>query len=431
MKKIFILVALASVALVRCAQPQQASSTAAAAEPTYKANITEEILTLRYDDDLVRAAQAAYAANDPAFLQQFNYFKSYMDRNVMTLDPVYITDDVRHLPPSGDPRDQISLSSYWYPDPDTDDGLPYIRKDGLKNPETADYRSEYLCSMMASGAEHLAFIYLITGDEKYAAKAATFLRAFFLDEERGMNPNITFIQHVPGMKRIRGTGLLGSGDMTVAVNAAKMMESSESWTDEDEAAMQDWAAAYLYWFEYSTHGQEEFRGGNNHAMWYEVNREALVLYCKEYDYLAEVIMKYQFPRLSEQIAADSTMPHEIARTRGIHYTTYTLSAVTQTAIMARKIGINEVWTHVGPNGRGMLWAVDFIIPYWKDPSGWPYVEINFSNQYNIPFILSQVGKGSANAKYTELAEEFGFTGNANYEANVPSINSVLYYKLRK
>jgi len=37
--------------------------------------------------------------------------------------------------PSGDKRDYVSLSRYFWPNPKKSDGLPYIRKDGLTNPE--------------------------------------------------------------------------------------------------------------------------------------------------------------------------------------------------------------------------------------------------------------------------------------------------------
>ena len=39
-------------------------------------------------------------------------------------------------PPSGDKHDYMSQGSYWWPDPTKPDGLPYIRKDGERNPET-------------------------------------------------------------------------------------------------------------------------------------------------------------------------------------------------------------------------------------------------------------------------------------------------------
>src|SRR5687767_1188678 len=38
-------------------------------------------------------------------------------------------------PPSGDKHDYMSQAPYWWPDPAKPDGLPYIRRDGERNPE--------------------------------------------------------------------------------------------------------------------------------------------------------------------------------------------------------------------------------------------------------------------------------------------------------
>ena len=38
--------------------------------------------------------------------------------------------------PSGDKHDFYSLGTYWWPNPNTTTGLPYIRRDGIVNPET-------------------------------------------------------------------------------------------------------------------------------------------------------------------------------------------------------------------------------------------------------------------------------------------------------
>lgn len=38
-------------------------------------------------------------------------------------------------PPSGDRHDYMSLAPYWWPNPNTQDGLPYVRRDGKINPE--------------------------------------------------------------------------------------------------------------------------------------------------------------------------------------------------------------------------------------------------------------------------------------------------------
>jgi len=47
--------------------------------------------------------------------------------------------DKSMVPPSGDKHDYMSVGPYWWPDPKKKDGLPYIRKDGVVNPERHNY----------------------------------------------------------------------------------------------------------------------------------------------------------------------------------------------------------------------------------------------------------------------------------------------------
>ena len=44
----------------------------------------------------------------------------------------------------------------------------------------------------------LAAAYKITGENRYATKAAELLRVFFLDPKTRMNPNLQYAQAVPG-----------------------------------------------------------------------------------------------------------------------------------------------------------------------------------------------------------------------------------------
>ena len=49
---------------------------------------------------------------------------------------VAVTDKHTLLPPSGNKHDYFSLSPYWWPDSTKPDGLPYVRHDGVTNPES-------------------------------------------------------------------------------------------------------------------------------------------------------------------------------------------------------------------------------------------------------------------------------------------------------
>jgi len=52
----------------------------------------------------------------------------------LTQGPYTVTAKTK-TPPSGSKNDYYSIGPYWWPNPKTENGLPYIRKDGKTNPE--------------------------------------------------------------------------------------------------------------------------------------------------------------------------------------------------------------------------------------------------------------------------------------------------------
>src|SRR5690606_31340921 len=123
--------------------------------------------------------------------------------------PVVTIVDKPMVPPSGDKRDYMSLSPYWWPNPDTADGLPYVRRDGEFNPERDQYDLPKL-EAVTDAVRDLGPAYYFTGDEKYAEHAAKLLRAFLLDPETGMNPNLKYAQFRPGRSMEVASGIIES-----------------------------------------------------------------------------------------------------------------------------------------------------------------------------------------------------------------------------
>ena len=78
------------------------------------------------DEDLVRARDAIIAGAEAALAEPIVTVVSGKEGGKFTA-------------PSGDPRDYVSLSPYWWPDPKKEDGLPYIRRDGEINPDRDHY----------------------------------------------------------------------------------------------------------------------------------------------------------------------------------------------------------------------------------------------------------------------------------------------------
>ncbi|MFX6246308.1 alginate lyase family protein, partial [Acinetobacter baumannii] len=86
--------------------------------------------------------------------------------------------------------------------------LPYIRKDGQKNPEIDLVSDDRNFNDIINAATSLSWAYYFTDDEKYAAKAIGLLRFWFLDTATRMLPNLNHAQMIKGIDTGRGTGII-------------------------------------------------------------------------------------------------------------------------------------------------------------------------------------------------------------------------------
>ncbi|MEN9444040.1 MAG: hypothetical protein RIS47_930, partial [Bacteroidota bacterium] len=67
-----------------------------------------------------------------ATMQVYKKLLKDADKIIPRPNPTII--DKPEAAPSGDLHDYLSLSRYWWPDPNKKDGLPWIKKDGETNP---------------------------------------------------------------------------------------------------------------------------------------------------------------------------------------------------------------------------------------------------------------------------------------------------------
>ncbi len=418
MKRVILLLAMALLSLSSCCNQTKSNN--------------GDIISLYYDDELLRAAKEAVKSQDPAIMDHYMQLKNYTDTAYLEMAPLSIVDDKIHVAPSRDPRDYISLSPYWWPDPSKEGGVPYLRNDGVRNPEVYEYHERRRGELFSRAVQSLAVVYYLSGEEKYAEKAAELIRTWFLDPVKGMNPNMTYAQYVPGMQYIRGTGIIDSRRFLTGFNAAMIISDSEAWSDQDEAKLKRWAQAFSFWLENSVNGLKEVNSANNHGLWYETILQMSIMYSGDYDYLKERIQNYMLPRIDVQVAEDGSLPHELARTLGLHYTTFALEAINLSDIMGDKVGV-DVWGYVAENGRSAKMAVDYVLPYYIDPEPWPHQQIKPFTPNRGAVILYHAGKALHNQEYSATAEQIGHdaTGGGDNELNIPQINSILYFELNK
>ena len=64
-------------------------------------------------------------------------------------------------PPSGDKHDYMSIAPYWWPNPKTKNGLPYVRRDGEINAERDQTSDRKRLDNLVQSVKSLALAYFL------------------------------------------------------------------------------------------------------------------------------------------------------------------------------------------------------------------------------------------------------------------------------
>jgi hypothetical protein len=272
------------------------------------------------------------------------------------------------VPPSGDPHDYMSVGPYWWPDPESPDGLPYIRRDGEVNPERLEYDNRPL-SRMRAAVETLALAWFLTGHEPYAEHASTLLRAWFLDEETRMNPHLDYGQAIPGRTEGRGIGIIDTMGLPPLLDAVGLLDGSSSWTEADRRGLEAWFREYLDWLRESPLGRDEARARNNHGTWYDVQASAFALFVGEEETAWKILEEAKERRIASQIEPDGRQPHELARTKSFDYSLMNLRGMFDLATLGERVGV-DLWHFESADGRGIRKALDRLVPFATGEAEW-------------------------------------------------------------
>jgi len=277
-------------------------------------------------------------------------------------------------PPSGDPHDYMSMGPYWWPDPASEDGLPYIRRDGQANPEWEQFDRPKLNGMTDS-VEALALGSYFLGDPDHGRRAAELLRAFFLDERTRMNPNLRFAQAIPGQSEGRGIGIIETSVLAKQLVDAMLLLHHTGALDEAELdALRAWFDDYLTWLLHSEHGAAEREEPNNHGTAFDVQLAVFARFVHRDDLAREVLTGVLEKRIATQIEPDGRQPYELKRTKSMHYTAANLALLFDLAELAEGFD-PDLWRYETSDGRGIRKALDWLVPFWTGEASWTHQQI--------------------------------------------------------
>jgi hypothetical protein len=287
----------------------------------------------------------------------------------LDLEPITIT-KFRAKLSEGGTNDYYSNGDYWWPDPAKSDGLPYVRRDGLSNPDS--FMQHRRCVMQLRDAvAALGAAWQITHDDRYAAKAAELLRVFFLDPQMRMNPSLQFAQAIPGLSPGRGYGIIDTLQLIEVPLAIDAMKSSPAFPPETLAGLKQWFREYAEWMATSKNGREEAEEGNNHAVAFWLQIAIFAGFTGDVAKRTECVRRYKEAFVPKQMAADGSFPAELARAKPYNYSVFQLDNMARLSQVLSTPNDN-LWTFTLPDGRGIRKAMEFLYPYLADKSKWPY-----------------------------------------------------------
>ncbi len=276
--------------------------------------------------------------------------------------------------PSKDMHDYWSISPYWWPDPDSPDGLPYVRRDGERNPEaSSDKYDRMRMNRMSKDALTLALAWYLTGDEEYAGKGTALVWSWCNDSVTRTNPNMQYAQARPGIAKGHHTGIIETRDLIRVADAARILEPSQAWSKVVTRKLTAWFTQYIDWLTHSDFGKQEMMSSNNHGTWLDAQLAVYACYIGDKALARSLIGTVDSRRIISQIERDGSMPRELERTRSRHYTFFNLEAFFVLASVAERLGM-DLWHWSDPTGPSIRKAFDFAAPYIDPTRQWPFGE---------------------------------------------------------
>jgi len=359
--------------------------------------------TILIDTEYLELTKLQISKNDPNY--QYAFKQLIKDAEKALYEGPFSVTDKKELPPSGDKHDYVSYGRYWWPDPNMPNCLPYTQKDGETYPESQNpEKSDRLrINTLGVNTETLGLAYYLTGEQKYAKKAAELLRVWFLDEKTKMNPNANHAQCIPGRNNGSKYGVLDGRLIIRALEGSLLIKHSSALSDTEFIELKKWVKEYFEWLATNELALKEAASNNNHGSYYDVQAIYLSLYSENYLIAKLIAEQFVKRRIVSQIRPNGFMPQEMMRTRPLFYSIYNLHAMFLAAKLAERVGV-DIWETNNQNSR-LRAALNFLLPYTDPNKVWPLPTIGSTNRMGMLAILQMANRAYPNENYLQMVQK--------------------------
>ena len=277
--------------------------------------------------------------------------------------------------PSRDPHDYVSIGTYWWPNPESSTGLPYIKRDGQLSPDAGLYDRPRWDRAADAIVQLIRAAYLL-GDHSYADNAVRRLRRWFLDADTRMNPHLSHAQFIPGRHTGGAPGIIDFAlYLPALLDHIKLLMSFSptAWTPQDNDAMVTWCRQLTVWMTSHPLGIQERQSKNNHGTYYDRFLAVLHLFTGERSAVIDLIRNVPH-RIAEQIAPDGSAPLELKRTCSFSYSLMNAQGFLDLACIATQLN-EDLWTWSAPNGASIPAAINYLFRFAISNEAWPFEQI--------------------------------------------------------
>ena len=339
---------------------------------------------------LLASKRNAYKNGDVQLVKQVQMVLKNADK-FLSVNPESVMDKALS-PTSKSKHDYMSMAPYWWPDTTKQDGLPYIRKDGVRNPIIKKITDHEFLGNLENRCKFLSLAYYFTSEEKYADKAQQLLNVWFLNPATKMNPNLDYAQAIPGRNDGRGNGIIESRVLVNIADWVCLLNGAKSFTNSDRDGIKAWYKDYLNWMLTSKNGVEESKSKNNHGTHYDAQIASFSIFIGDFE-LAKNIVTAAKKRIHIQIDSNGKQPLELERTNAYSYSTMNLDGWFNLAMVGNKVGV-DLWNY---QAESLKKAINWLFPYALEEQPRTYKQLinyNSSEMYKLLMIASAKYKGN-------------------------------------
>lgn len=249
----------------------------------------------------------------------------------------------------------------------------------------------------------LASAYVLTNNEDYVIHAFKHINAWFSNPETMMNPNLLYAQAIKGVTEGRGIGIIDTIHLMEVAQGIICMQEAACVDKKDLHAAKKWFAEYLQWLTTHQYGLDELNAKNNHGTCWVMQVASFAKLTDDKNKLEFCKTRYKNILLPKQMSEDGSFPLETARTKPYGYSLFNLD-VMATICQILSTPNDDLWNYSSSQGLSIKLGVEYIYPYIKDKTKWPFEEdVMYWNDWPVaqPSLLF-AAKAYGNTDYFEL-----------------------------